>query len=474
MIDSLKTDVPLVDALEKLGGRISFHMPGHKGSQDALTLHAYMDATELNVTDDLYRASGAIDKAQRMMARSAHAAHTIFLTNGSTCGVESMLGYAACPGERVILPRASHLSAVSACALYGIEPIWVDAWADDAGAPHTHEEDVLRAIALNPDARAVLMTRPDYFGRMIPLSNIARAAHEKGMLLLIDEAHGAHLNWMDGGTCVYRPDGSPGCACASALSQGADICVQSAHKTLPALTGGAYLIMRRGIDKDKLLSRVALTQSSSPSFLIMASLDSARAYMDAHGKAELTRVAGECERIYGMCKSLDMRPAREYFDTDCDRTRLALDVTARGITGFEAQQALTDCGVDIEMADEYRIVMICSPMDDYGRFTILRDALKQLPHGTKTLFRRAQTRVPRGRREIGIRQAALGQTERMPLEEAKGRIAARALGAYPPGVAACVPGEVITPEISEWLIREKRAGAELFGLERGMCVVACI
>ena len=474
MIENIKTDAPLVDALEKLNGRTSFHMPGHKGREDALMLHAYMDATELNVTDDLYRATGAIDSAQQLMAHSAHAAHTIFLTNGSTCGVESMLGYATCPGERVILPRASHLSAVSACALYGIEPIWVDAWADDAGAPYTREEDVLKAIAENPDARAVLMTRPDYFGRMVRLNKIARAAHERGMLLLVDEAHGAHFNWMDGDSCVYRPDGSNGDACVSALSQGADICVQSAHKTLPALTGGAYLNMGEGIDKDRLLSRVALTQSSSPSFLIMASLDSARAYMDACGKAELTRVAGECERIYDMCSSLDIRPAREYFNADCDRTRLALDVTARGITGFEAQQALTDCGVDIEMADEYRIVMICSPMDDECKFKLLRDALRKLPRGAKAFPKRTQMRVPRGKREMSIRQAALGQIERVPLENAKGRIAARALGAYPPGVAACVPGEEITPEISDWLIEAQRAGAELFGLEKGMCAVARI
>ena len=267
---------PLIEALRAMDDRLSFHMPGHKGREGILPLRAHMDVTELNVTDDLYHAEGPILAAQRLMAKSARAAHTIFLTNGSTCGVEAMLGYAAAPGERVILPRASHMSAISACALYGMEPVWVDAWADEAGAPFTRTEDVLSAVRQNPDARAVLLTRPDYFGRMMELEQIAEAAHAAGMLVLVDEAHGAHLNWLDGLKCVYRPDDGAGRECVSALNMGADMCVQSAHKTLPALTGGAFLHMNERVDADRLLSRVALTQSSSPSFLIMASLDSAR------------------------------------------------------------------------------------------------------------------------------------------------------------------------------------------------------
>ena len=120
-------NAPLIEALRAMEDRLSFHMPGHKGREGILPLRAHMDVTELNVTDDLYHAEGPILAAQRLMAKSARAAHTIFLTNGSTCGVEAMLGYAAAPGERVILPRASHMSAISACALYGMEPVWVDA-----------------------------------------------------------------------------------------------------------------------------------------------------------------------------------------------------------------------------------------------------------------------------------------------------------------------------------------------------------
>ena len=462
---------PLIEVLRAMDDRLSFHMPGHKGREGILPLRAHMDVTELNVTDDLYHAEGPILAAQRLMAKSARAAHTIFLTNGSTCGVEAMLGYAAAPGERVILPRASHLSAISACALYGMEPVWVDAWADEAGAPFTRTEDVLSAVRQNPDARAVLLTRPDYFGRMMELGQIAKAAHAAGMLVLVDEAHGAHLNWLDGLKCVYRPDDGAGRECVSALNMGADMCVQSAHKTLPALTGGAFLHMNERVDADRLLSRVALTQSSSPSFLIMASLDSAREYMDEHGCTELSRVADECERVLDECRTLDIMPAREYFGLDCDRTRIALDVTPRGITGFAARDALTRMGIDIEMADARRIVMICSAVDDKDKFDALIDGLKRLPRGNGNYALPKVERVMRGRRAMSVRQAALGAYERVELERAAGRIAARALGAYPPGVAECAPGEEISREICERLLAAQRAGAELFGLERGLCVV---
>ena len=303
------------------------------------------------------------------------------------------------------------------------------------------------------------------------LGQIAKAAHAAGMLVLVDEAHGAHLNWLDGLKCVYRPDDGAGRECVSALNMGADMCVQSAHKTLPALTGGAFLHMNERVDADRLLSRVALTQSSSPSFLIMASLDSAREYMDEHGCTELSRVADECERVLDECRTLDIMPAREYFGLDCDRTRIALDVMPRGITGFAARDALTRMGIDIEMADARRIVMICSAVDDKDKFDALIDGLKRLPRGNGNYALPKVERVMRGRRAMSVRQAALGAYERVELERAAGRIAARALGAYPPGVAECAPGEEISREICERLLAAQRAGAELFGLERGLCVV---
>ncbi len=460
-------DAPLVAALECLRGRVSFHMPGHKGRAGLLPLDAALDVTELGVTDDLYAAQGPIARAEQLAARSARAANTLLLTNGSTNGVQAMLGYAARPGQRVILPRASHLSAVSACALYGLEPVWVDSLADDGGAPFTPVEALVSAVRANPEAACVLVTRPDYYGRMPALEPLAHAAHAAGMLLLVDEAHGAHLNWL-GSAQLWRAEPGAG---VSALDTGADICVQSAHKTLGALTGGAYLNCAPGVDAQRLLRHVALTQSSSPSFLIMASLDAARARMDACGAAELARVSALCERLIERCAAWDIAPARRGFGVTCDTTRLALDVTPRGITGHAALEALAARGIDAEMADPRRIVLIATPADRESDFDLLERALDALPRGGAGYVAPEAARVPRGARACGVREAALGATERVPLERARGRVAARALGAYPPGVPLCVPGEEISAELAELMEATRRASGNLFGLEQGMCVV---
>ena len=458
---------PLVAALAAMRARTSFHMPGHKGRAELLPLDAAFDVTELPVTDDLYAASGPIAAAQRLAARSARAAATVLLTNGSTCGVQAMLGYAARPGQRVILPRACHLSAVSACALYGLEPVWVDSMADDGGAPFTPVEALVRAVQDAPDAACVLVTRPDYYGRMPALEPLARAAHASGMLLLVDEAHGAHLNWLGAGQ-LWRHEPGMG---VSALDAGADICVQSAHKTLNALTGGAFLNCAAGIDVERLLRCVALTQSSSPSFLIMASLDAARQYMDERGAAELERISGLCERLNARCAAWDLAPAREWFGQTCDTTRLALDVTARGITGHEALAVLAARGIDVELADPRRIVLISTVADRAEDFERLERGLAELPRGESGFTAPRIARVPRGERICSVREAVLGATERVPLARARGRVAARALGVYPPGVPLCVPGELISHELAAMLADAQHAGASLFGLEQGMCVV---
>ena len=167
-------------------------------------------------------------------------------------------------------------------------------------------------------------------------------------------------------------------------------------------------------------------------------------------------MADECERVLDECRTLDIMPAREYFGLDCDRTRIALDVTPRGITGFAARDALTQMGINIEMADARRIVMICSAVDDKDKFDALIDGLKRLPRGNGNYALPKVERVMRGRRAMSVRQAALGAYERVELERAAGRIAARALGAYPPGVAECAPGEEISREICERLLAARR------------------
>lgn len=428
-----------------------------------------MDMTELEVTDDLYIPEGAIAEAQAMAAASAGAAGTIFLTNGSTCGIEAMLGYTRARGKRIIMPRAVHKSAISACALYGLEPIWVDSTADDGGAPWTDKGEIIAAIAANPGAAGVFLTRPDYYGRACALDKIVAAAHRHGMLVMVDEAHGAHYNWL-------QPDGLSGNDAslpAGAMRLGADMCVQSAHKTLCALTGGAYLNYSESIDGEALLRRVELTQSSSPSFLIMASLDYARAEMDARGGEMLRELCARCDEVYRAAAETDgLSCAFEDFGAMLDRTRITIDVSGRGITGHEALRALSGRGIDIEMADIRRIVMITSIADSDADFDALIAGLKALPRGNTRFGPRTRARFSRGEAVMTIREATLARSAFLPIEKAIGRAAARMICVYPPGIPSVVPGEIITPEAAEYVCAAEKAGASVYGLRGG--AAACV
>lgn len=207
----------------------------------------------------------------------------------------AMLLSAAGPDEAVIMHRGVHHSAVSGCILGGIKPIWVGEELDGQQMPALREEAVLKAISSHPEARAVLVTRPDYYGRVMPLQKIAAAAHEKGMLVLVDEAHGAHFNWWD------EP--------AGAAKLGADYWIQSAHKTLSADPGGLAAHARRGM-LEHTGTGCALVHTSSPSFLVMTSLDETRAWMDENGERALKRLAEWAQALRSRVEAMPRAQGR--------------------------------------------------------------------------------------------------------------------------------------------------------------------
>ncbi|MDR0397013.1 MAG: DegT/DnrJ/EryC1/StrS family aminotransferase [Oscillospiraceae bacterium] len=329
-------------------GRLRFHMPGHKGKPLPYPLDISCDLTEIPGTDDLYAPSGAIARAQSAAARSARAGHTIMLTNGSTAGVLTMVMYAAPDGGKLLLPRNAHRSAANACKLAGIQPVFID------------PGETLDAMRRHPDARAVFVTSPDYYGIVTPLAPIAEEARRLGMRLLVDQAHGAHWNWWD----------SP----VRAGLSGADMWVQSAHKTLPAPGQTAWLHMSAAEDPDLARAILARTQTSSPSYLFMTALDCARDWMDGFGADALARLK---DMIPSRWPDGIVDP-RAGSGTAFDPTRIVLDVTGRGLTGFEAQRRLAALGVDIELADERRIVLIATVADEPDDFGGLYYAISQI------------------------------------------------------------------------------------------------
>ena len=351
-------------------------MPGHKGRPPfgAADLYA-LDTTELPNTDDLYAAEGGLREAMRLYAQAAGAAKTIFLHNGSTAGNHVMLQLYAREGETVLLPRNAHLSAVNACVLGGMRVKWMPVRCTPDGYCYLAEEDVLAALRANLDARAMLLVRPDYYGgamREDVFRRIAAAAHRQGTKVVVDEAHGAHFPWCDGTT--------------SAGALGADAWVQSVHKTLMGLTGSAVLHLADSADERRAWTLLRREQTSSPSFLLMLSIDDSRAWMEENGRAHLRALS---EAVNDVRRRLVGTPYHDAYanwanlPVRFDPTRLVIFAPQGG--KFLAEQ-LREAGLDVEMADERRVVLILSVMDDIVEIRRLPELLASIPAAEKKQF----------------------------------------------------------------------------------------
>lgn len=445
---------PVYDMLSVAAPRTSFHMPGHKGKAPfgAVDLYA-LDTTELPVTDDLYCPESGLMKAQELYARAAGAARTLLLHNGSTAGIHAMLQLYAAEGDTVLLPRNAHLSAANGCVLGGIRAEWMPVTMRKDGYCYMAEGTVLAAMEAHPQAKAVLLTRPDFYGGCLPMERIVRRAREMGMRVVVDEAHGAHLPWLEG--------------LASAGACGADAWVQSVHKTLPGLTGAAALHLRCADDAPRALRILRREQTSSPSFALMLSIDDARAFMEERGAQRLRAVAEAADRVRRELPALGYADAHDLWRATgqaFDPTRLVIQAPQGG---FALAEALRDCGVDVEMADHRRVVLILTCMDEDAAFRHLTDALRSIPPQARPLPALPDcTALPE--KALELRPAAMAEAEPVALEHAEGRIAAASAGLYPPGIPLVCPGE----RINEGVLSLLRAAApqERFGLE-GDCML---
>lgn len=448
-------DTPMMDMLSGRSGRLRMHMPGGKGLPLPYALPLEWDVTELPDIDDLYAPGAGIARAQEAAARSAGAGHTLLLTGGSTAGLLAMLLYAVPPGGRVIVPRNAHHAVLSACVLGDLRPVYVAPRVAPDGLPYVPAEAFLAAMDAHPDAHALLVTAPDYYGVAPPLSDLAAAAEVRGMRLLVDQAHGAHWNWWDAPPAAGR--------------QGARLWVQSAHKTLAVPTAGAWLHAAAGEDAERLRAMLRLVQTSSPSYLLMAALDQARADLDVRGREALEALRDRLPKAFPN----GLRNAHEFWRAlpmELDPTRIVVDVTGRGLSGYAAGRHLAEQGVDVEMADFRRIVCIATMADDAQAFDRLLRALDALPEGRERPA--APLSLP-ALPEVVLtpREAVLGPREWLPLWQAEGRVSAVSVGAYPPGVPLLAPGERISAQALEWLRKTQSLGGRLFGLDRDR--IAC-
>ena len=413
---------PIDEMLRAAQGNARFHMPGHKGR--LADIPAALDMTELSDTDDLFAPRAGIARAEALLARAAGAGASILVPGGATAGLFAMVFAFVRPGGRLLMRRDAHHAALSACVLAGVEPVLLPPQADVSQALERVQCD------------AVLLTRPDYYGRATPLPR-TRAT------VLVDAAHGAHFSWWD--------------APPSAMRAGADCAVESAHKTLGALTGGAWLHVKDARQAPRLRRMLRMVSSSSPSFLILRSLDDARAWMDKRGRDALCALVSLCEGTRARIRALGL---------DCDGfddpTRLYVRTDALGLTGWAADAQLRQMGVRVEMADARGVVAIATVYDRAEDFDRLVGALARLRPGSGVP---AFPEPAYGEAAMSARAAALGRARMIPLAQAAGAVAAQAVGAYPPGCAIVAPGERFTRASVEFLLASRALGATLFGAE---------
>jgi len=362
-IDGMNNQAPLWSALWQQADRISFHMPAHRQgrvfSREWIESLTSCDTTELERTGDLAIPSEHVKEAYDLAADYFGAGETWFVTTGTTIAIRVMIASALFEGDVIVMPRAVHMAAVHAVALLGLNPHFVTSANGrrfEDGQPDA--ESFIAAMRTRPDAKAVYVTCPDYYGRTIDLRMIATEAHRLGMALLVDEAHGAHFA------------AAPGILPPTALSQGADYVVQSAHKTLPALTPASLLhLSKDGIACGRLCPQrvaamVRVFQTSSPSFMIAASTDLARAVISREGHAPWQRLAELNRRVVNLLPAYYRRVA----PPGSDKSRLVLDYSRLGRGRTEMVAKLDDAGIDAELIDHRRIVLIPAidqPESDY-------------------------------------------------------------------------------------------------------------
>ncbi|KAI3805364.1 hypothetical protein L1987_27681 [Smallanthus sonchifolius] len=468
--------LPLVSALKASANQkvASFHFPGHnrgRAAPSSLTrligvqpfLH---DLPELPELDNLFAPEGPILDAQKQAAKLFGAKETWFLVGGTTCGIQASIMATCSPGDTLILPRNSHISAFSAMVLSGVIPKYIIPeydfdWDISYGITTSQVENAINELDTEGRrASAVLITYPTYHGICSDLEEISQLCHSHNIPIIVDEAHGAHL-----GFHRHLP--------LSALSQGVDLSVQSTHKVLCSLTQSSMLHMSGNIiNRERICQCLQTLQSTSPSYLLLASLDAARAQISKNPETIFNKpveIAMEAKSI------IEKIPGIRFFSSSTfglDPLRITVGVWNLGISGFKADDILyDDYGVVSELTGTRSITFAIN-------LGTCRDDVLRLVSGLKHLSQRYNFSTQNEERLNDMIKSCIGTTSGMRLspreaffaskkkvsfEESVGKICGELVCPYPPGVPLLVPGEVITEEALSYLVNVKNNGGFVSG-----------
>ena len=464
-------NAPIYEALEKMRRMrvVPFDVPGHKRGRGNQELTDFLgeacmsvDVNSMKPLDNLCHPVSVIRDAEDLAAQAFGADSAFFMVGGTTSAVQSMILYACKNGDKIIMPRNVHRSAINALILCGAVPVYVNPDVNNTLgiALGMSVSQVEQAILENPDAKAVMVNNPTYYGICSDLKKITELAHAHGMLVLVDEAHGTHF---------YFGDNFP----LTAMAAGADMASVSMHKSGGSLTQSSFLLMGRNVNSDYMRQIVNLTQTTSASYLLLSSLDISRKRLALHGRdifsktVEMAEYAREEINAIGGYYAYSRELINGDSIYDFDISKLSIFTLPIGLAGIEVYDLVRDeYDIQIEFGDIGNILAYISVGDRNRDIERLISALSEI----KRRF---------GKTESGLltqeyinpivaetpRNAFYGGKRSLPLDEAAGCVCSEFVMCYPPGIPILAPGELITDEIIKYIKYAKEKGCSMTGTE---------
>lgn len=454
-------------------GILPMHMPGHKRNPSFVMENPYgIDVTEVAGMDDLHHPEGMIRRRMDWVAEKYHSEKSYLLINGSTGGILSAIAACCRHGDRIAVARNCHKSVYHAIRLLELRPVYM--YPEETGGDLGRlgipgilsEQSVEQVLRSYEDVRCVILVSPTYEGIVSPLREIAEVTARYGVPLIVDEAHGAHFNWHPS-----FPE--------TAVEAGADLVVESLHKTLPSLTQTAVIHARFGrISKERLEWCLQTFQSSSPSYILMAGIDRCFAYIEREGQEAFDRYVENLRQFEEEMKQLK----RLYlFDSPRkERSKIVIAADRTGMSGKELAECLrTRYRIETEMSLGDYCIAMTSVCDGAQSFERLGAALKEIDAGLarvekddcgfSSIFDRDRIRYiwQKPERAMYSYEAAFCPRERVLLEQAEGRVAAEDVMLYPPGIPLLVQGEVFSGEMTRTIQAGIGMGYAIDGVENG-------
>ena len=469
-LDKQGVAMPLVEAMLKYKNEDVYplHTPGHKGGRgmEAL-LHqemgasVRMDVSLMSELDDIHEPESYIKEAQELAARTYGSDACFWCVNGTSQAIHAMLMTALNPGEKLLLPRNAHRSVAGGLILGGIEAVYLQPeYSEGFGLMlQVTPAAIEAALAADSSIKAVLLTSPNYYGVAADVQAIADICHTHGAVLLVDEAHGPHLGFSE----ALPP---------SALQGGADACAQSTHKILGAMTQCSMLqVQGARLDLQRAADVMSVLTTTSPNYLLMASLDAARAQVQAHGAEMAEQAVAAAGKLRALCRAHAGLKVLE--EADCgglrlDSTKVTVNFAGWGYTGVEVGEALRRARVAVELVDAQNVLFLVTYADitsDYDAALARIDAVLSELEQHKREPQTAATvgAVPVTSSAMKLRDVFYASKQAVSLDAAVGCVCGEQVSFYPPGIPVLLPGEVITREIVEYCKAMKALGLPVSG-----------